>query len=606
MKIVQSELLKLNQLLNRRDKLLIGILLLCMILGGLLEIIGIGAIPVFVTLIAYPEKITQYLFAENILALFNFEDTTGLLFTGSLALLVLYILKNGFLAFNIALQSWFTKRLMIRLAKRLFKVYMQSPYDFHLQRNTSELLRNSCNETTRVGNSVLTPLLLVCLHGIMSISVLGFLLYTELVISLATMGLFLLFSLSFYGLTQKKTKQYAKKEQEHQKIAIQSVQQGLGIIKEARILNREAYFESKFEDSTIERATAMRFREIATKLTQPLMEIVAVGGLLSLLILLIIRGKDIQSIIAMLAMFAVALNRLRSSIGQVVIGFTNFRYNAVSVNPVYDDLTQLESKVNEMNNGRGIFFKPVAFKKKVEIKKLYYRYPGENDYALSDINFTIQKGESIGFVGSTGAGKTTLIDVLLGLLEPEKGDILIDGKSIKNNTSAWQRNIGYIPQLIYLLDDTIRRNIALGLDDADIDENKVLEAIRSAQIYDFIMKLPNGLDTVIGEQGIRLSGGQRQRIGIARALYNNPEVLIMDEATSALDNSTEELLIKSIDDTKQDRTIIMIAHRLSTVQDCDILYFMKNGRIENFGTYKELIDLSDDFKSMIKSTKTVQ
>jgi ATP-binding cassette, subfamily B, bacterial PglK len=234
-------------------------------------------------------------------------------------------------------------------------------------------------------------------------------------------------------------------------------------------------------------------------------------------------------------------------------------------------------------------------------KAVWYRYPDSEEYALKDVSFTLHKGESMAFVGPTGAGKTTIVDVILGLLEPEKGRIIVDGKDIHADLKAWQRNIGYIPQFIYLTDDTILHNVALGLEDKDIDEEKLWQSILTAQLESFIRTLPDGIETVIGERGVRLSGGQRQRIGIARALYHNPEVLIMDEATSSLDGSTEKAVIEAIEKLKGERTMIMIAHRLTTVQNCDKLYFMKDCRIDSSGSYDELVRNNEEFRRMAGS-----
>ncbi len=272
------------------------------------------------------------------------------------------------------------------------------------------------------------------------------------------------------------------------------------------------------------------------------------------------------------------------------------------MNPLYDDLSALKAYQQEFRSDRKKKAKTVLTEK-IAIRDLHYHYPNSEEQALNGVSLDIARGSAVAFVGPSGAGKTTIVDVLLGLLEPQKGEILVDGKNIFDSISAWQRNIGYIPQFIYLADDTMRRNIAFALPDDQVDEQKVQRAVEQAQLTELVERLPDGLDTVIGERGARLSGGQRQRIGIARALYHDPQVLVMDEATSALDNITEQQIIQAIDTLKGERTIVMIAHRLTTVMNCDVLYMMENGRITDQGTYAELLARNAGFREMAREGK---
>jgi len=271
--------------------------------------------------------------------------------------------------------------------------------------------------------------------------------------------------------------------------------------------------------------------------------------------------------------------------------------NIASIDPIYGDLKKLESEIREFHEDRRKA-KKVILKRQIEVNNLYYTYPESSEQALRGVSFTIPKGKAIAFVGESGAGKTTIVDLLLGLMKPIKGAITVDGNDIHENLAGWQQNIGYIPQSIYLSDDTLRRNIAFGLPDKEIDDEKVMRAIESAQLGKLLKSLPEGLETRIGEHGTRISGGQRQRVGIARALYHNPEVLVMDEATSALDNITEQQVTKAIESLMGERTIIMIAHRLTTVMNCDRLYLMEQGKIIQEGTYQELVESSQQFREM--------
>jgi len=314
---------------------------------------------------------------------------------------------------------------------------------------------------------------------------------------------------------------------------------------------------------------------------------------------MVLQDRPISSIVPIIAMFGVAIVRLIPAINQVTQLLTDLQFNIASVNPVYDDLTLLKESTQAFRSDRRKKQK-LELKKSIVIKNLHYQYPKSTEQALNGVNLEILYGNSVALVGSSGSGKTTLADSLLGLLVPQKGAILVDGVSISESISGWQQNIGYIPQFIYLSDDTLKRNIAFGLPDDKIDNEKILKAVELAQLSDLIEHLPQGIETVIGERGTRLSGGQRQRVGIARALYHEPQVLVMDEATSALDNITEHQIIGAIEALKGERTVIMIAHRLTTVMNCNVLFFMENGKIVDKGTYQELLIKNADFREMAK------
>jgi len=333
------------------------------------------------------------------------------------------------------------------------------------------------------------------------------------------------------------------------------------------------------------------------------LEFIAVGGLLLIVLIMVFIGSDMAALIPTLALFGAAFLRLRATISQIVNGMTLVRYSIAAVDPIFDDLKLLQGVVSLPSAPDASGLAPqettaLRLKHTIRLDGVTYAYPNTETPAICDIDLTIMKGTSVAFVGKTGSGKTTLVNVLLGLLKPQRGCITVDGKDIHSNLRGWQANIGYIPQTIFLLDDTIRCNIALGLRDEEIDEKKIWTTIRAAQLENFVRSLEDGVETVVGERGVRLSGGQRQRIGLARALYHNPEVLIMDEATSSLDNHTESLVMDALEDLKEERTFIMIAHRLSTVRNCDRLYFMKDGRIEAVGTYDELSLKHPDFRRM--------
>ena len=298
-------------------------------------------------------------------------------------------------------------------------------------------------------------------------------------------------------------------------------------------------------------------------------------------------------------LIAVAIVRLMPSFTKISSNFASLKWGERALAVVYDDIRDLEAKEREFRRKQAEgLSKPLPFEHELRLENISYSYPGSAESALIDVSLSIPKNASVGFVGPSGAGKTTIVDVILGLLEPMSGRILVDGVDIQDRVANWQRKIGYIPQTIYLTDDTIRKNVAFGLDDGEIDDDLVWEAIDAAQLRELVNSLPDGLDTIVGERGVRLSGGQRQRVGIARALYHKPQVLVMDEATSALDNQTERHIVDALDNIRGSRTMIMIAHRLSTVQNCDTLYYLDEGRLKAQGTYEELLATTPEFAAM--------
>ncbi len=595
-----SSLNRLRYLFNRRDKLLFVVLLMGMIIGALLETFSISVIPVFIGAAINPEKILQYAPAKAVLDFLSIKDSRGILLWGCLGLLIVYFIKTGFLCLQYYFQVRFVQNRRLRLTQRLFTAYMCAPYEFHIQRNSAELLRNTLSEIVQIMAKVIMPLLTLTMQGMIMVTILILLLFVQPVMAIVAGVLLGFAGGGFQWMVKKKLVEYSRVAQEHRKQMFKSIQQGLGVIKELRVLHREKSFVDAFVLSLKATLNAALFQGVTTRITAPYMEFVAVFGLLGITILLVITGQKDESLAPTMALFVVAFVKLKNSISSVVHGINQLLFGVVSIRPVYDDLKLLENKKgnNGLINNRISEQNRWRFSQDLRLEGISYRYPNCEEYALKNIDLTLRKGNCIALVGQTGSGKTTLVDVILGLLEPECGSILLDSRDIHTNLSAWQTNIGYIPQFIYLTDDTVRRNIALGIDDAKVDGDQLWQAIRAAQLESLMEMLPQGLDTIIGERGIKLSGGQRQRIGIARALYHNPDVLIMDEATSALDNATEKAIVDAINQHRGKKTIIMIAHRLSTVQNSDTLHFMKNGQIEMSGSYDQLIGESEEFRQM--------
>lgn len=592
------QLKKLVALLDRRARRNGVILLLMMIVGAGMEVVGVAAVPAYVSMVVYPEQIARFPVLQSVVERLGLTDTNSLVVWGAVALILVFAVKNSFLVFNYHLQTRYTTNRRIELAGRLTAAYMRAPYPFHVARNTSELLRNIDREASIIAYQVLGAILELLTHVLILAAVLIFLFLAEPWITFWWLVAFGLMGGAGVAAVSARLKRYGLEEQEQRKHFVQSLYQGFGSIKEARVLNREGYFADRVADSVRRIARVVRFKNFTTKAIAPVTEFIAITGLLVIAAVLVLLGRPTESILVTLSLFVVGLVRLRQTIGAAMTHLAGLRYSIVSVDPVHADLTALEAG-RRPAAGPARLPPPRHMRRALELRGVWYRHEQAAAHALKGIDLVIPAGAAVGLVGSTGAGKSTLVDVILGLLEPERGCVLVDGTDIRDGgVGAWQRTIGYVPQSIYLLDDTIRRNVALGLEDAEIDDDALWAAIRTAQLEGFVKAQPEGLDAVIGEQGVRLSGGERQRIGIARALYHDPGVLILDEATSSLDNATERAIIGAVEALKGRRTVIMIAHRLTTVQSCDALHFLKAGRIEASGTYSELQALHQDFRLM--------
>ena len=597
--MIPKEFHKLRQLFSRSEKFKIIALFLMMLLAALLEVAGIGMVPAFVSIVANPQRAFEHEYFGPLLERLGIESSRDLLIYGAIALVGIFVVKNTYILFFRYIESRFIYSRQYSFSHKLMRTYMQAPYTFYLQRNTSELIRNTTGEVQLLVGQVLNPILKISKESIMSLAVIIFLLVMEPVITLFVSLIMGGMAGAFLYFTQRRIKSYGMEEQVCRKEMIQHAQQGFGGIKDARVLNREANFIEAFRKVAFRSSRLLFIKKFIADIPRPIIETMAVVAIMLIAVVMHLQGRPIASIIPVIAMFGVAIVRLMPSIQIIAQMLTNLRYHIVSVNPIYDDLTAMKKYGEEFRTDRQRNAK-TTLTHAVQIHDLHYHYPNSDEQALNGVSLEIPKGRAVAFVGPSGAGKTTIVDVLLGLLEPQKGKILVDDKNIFDSISAWQRNIGYIPQFIYLSDDTLRRNIAFGLPDSDIDEEKIHKAVELAQLNELVSRLPDGLDTVIGERGARLSGGQRQRIGIARALYNDPQVLVMDEATSALDNITEQHIIQSIESLKGERTIIMIAHRLTTVMNCDVLYMKENGKIVDQGAYKELLERNEGFREMAR------
>jgi ATP-binding cassette, subfamily B, bacterial PglK len=592
-----SRLKKLFFLIGKTGRIKFFVLLALLIINSLLETLGVGALPIFIVIISKPDIIMQHRWAAPIVELFHINTSQGLMSWGFVFLAGLFVMKNAFLSLVIYIKARMISNEQIRLGNRLFKVYMKARYSFFLNRNSVDLLDNVSNKTKIIILNVIMPLLQIIMDGLVLMMIVILLLKVEPVICLFTFTVLGTFSLLLIRITNNKNRSYGKEGQQHRQKMNKIVLEGVSGIKDVKVLGREKSFLERYNFSAVRTGISLRYNQIINQLQKPFMETIAVIGMLFIPLMMMLMGRKADSIIPVLTLFGAAIVRLLPILKTIVSSYTDIRYNVFAIDPVFNDLKFLEMDVSYKNE-KVTDILPYPFSERIVFKNVSYQYPKGCAEAISDINISISKGSVIGLVGPSGAGKTTIVDILLGLLEPQQGRILVDGKDINEDVRRWQMNVSYIPQFIYLSDDTIRRNIAFGLPDDEIMESQIEKALVTAQLGPLIQELPGGLDTFVGERGIRLSGGQRQRIGIARALYNNPQLLIMDEATSALDNITERFVIESIESLRHDRTIVMIAHRLTTVRNCEVIYLINKGRILEQGSYDYLLENSRTFKKM--------
>lgn len=604
---------KLLYFLDRRDRLRALTLLGMMVIGACLEGMGIGLVYAFISLLQTQEKIHQNRLLQGVYNTFGFDSTRDFLMWCGGGLVLLYLIKNIFLGFLYQTQYRFLFNRQVALSRRIFQAYLHSPYTFHLQRNSAELLRNVNNEVLWIFHHVFIPLCVVVTEALVVAAVMTVLLRQQPVASLVVLGVLGGASAIFFRVVRKKMSAAGASQQHHLGQSIKWVNQGLGGLKEAKVLGRENYFVNFYTRSSQEYAKSNRYLKFASDLPRLGNETIAVSGIMLMVILLLASGQNMQAIFPTLSLFAMASMRLAPSLNRIVSSLNSIRYFTPSVDVIYKDLVWFNEQSQSPATGAMLIGNASAtsadqasrgalpFKHEIELRNVEYQYPGSSETSLKDISLSIPQGYSVAFVGASGAGKTTMVDVMLGLLPPTSGEVLVDGYNIHDDIRAWQHKIGYIPQPVYLSDDTIRRNIAFGLPDEQINEEDIQTALKAAQLEELIESLPEKLDTLIGEHGVRLSGGQRQRIGIARALYHDPEILVMDEATSALDNETETEITKAITHFHGQKTIIIIAHRLTTVRNCDCLFFMKNGRIVKTGTYDSLLETSIEFQNMTKA-----
>jgi ABC-type multidrug transport system fused ATPase/permease subunit len=569
--------IKLNQkiysLLEAGQRKQIHSLFLMMLVVMAFEVVGLGILVPIISLMANGEAVQSSALLEYFRP--NFLDNPNdqnLLLLGLCSLVTIFFVKTIFLAYFAWRQSHFISSMQASISRRLFSIYLNQPYDFHLQRNSSELIRNSLSHAGAFGG-LLQQSLLFLTEIVVGLGLIVMLLIVE-PLGAIVVGSILGFCGWLFNYTNRlRILKWGGELQFHEARRIQYLQEGIGAIKDVKLLGRERNFQQAYEVHNLGSAKISAKQSVLQALPRLWLELLAVLGIVGLVLVMLLQEKPKEFLLPTLGLFAAVAFRLMPSVNRILNAQQTLRFSIPMVDTLYNELIILGA--TPTLDGVNKF----AFNHKISVDELYFSYDRKSKPIFNGINIAIGKGEIIGLIGGSGGGKSTLVDLILGLLLPDRGGVLVDGVNIKANIRGWQDNIGYVPQSIFLTDDTIRKNIAFGLSEDEIEDRLVFKAIESAQLSTFISQLPDGLDTIVGERGVRLSGGQRQRIGIARALYRQPQLLVLDEATSALDYVTESSVMDAILAMKGVVTIIVVAHRLSTVENCDVVYKIESGNL---------------------------
>jgi ABC-type multidrug transport system fused ATPase/permease subunit len=590
-----SKLFDLLTLKERRQ----SYLLLCMILlMALLDMLGVASIMPFMAVLANPDLVVSNTYLAWLYHNMGFTDSEKFIFFLGIMVFVILVSAIIFKAFTSYVMFRFTNMLIYSLSQRLIAGYLRQPYDWFLNRHSSDLGKVILSEVGQIISGSVVPMMQIIVHGTVVITLLVLLMIVDpkltMIVALGVGGAYTVIYLLLRGYLRSLGAERLRSNQAR----FQTVSEVFGGIKDVKVSGLESVFVKRFKVPALKLAKVGTAFSLVSVLPRYGLEAIVFGGMLLLILYLMAGSNGIEQALPILAVYAFAGYRLMPALQQTYNQLTNLRFTSPALDSIHKDLMLLS--VDQDDSLTVLSPAPMGLFNELKLEKVSYTYPKSDQITLNEITFKVAVHSTVGLVGATGSGKTTAVDLILGLLQPQHGKLLVDGIPITpDNVRAWQRSIGYIPQHIYLADDSVSANIAFGISPEKIDHAAVEHASRIANLHEFVItEMEEGYATLVGERGVRLSGGQRQRIGIARALYHDPEVLILDEATSALDNLTEQAVMEAVHNIGHRKTIIMIAHRLSTVRECDKIFLLDHGQFMASGTYDELIDTNPRFKAM--------
>jgi len=588
----------LNQILDDRERKQAFYVLLLTVIVSFIEVLGVASIMPFMTVVANPDIINTNQVLSYFYDTLRFDSAESFIFFLGVSVFVVLVGSALLKALVVWAQVYFASFRNYTISSRIVSGYLHQPYSWFLMRNSSNLSSSILEEVSRVVYGTLYPLMRLVSNGLVAVLLMALLIYVDPVLAVSS---FLVLGISYgliYKFAGKRMDQQGKSLSESQKDRLKAVNEAFGGIKDIKITGLEYSFIERYRKPAKKFALANISAKLWSEMPSFAMQGLVFGGMMIMMLYLINSREGFSGAAPILSLYALGAYKLMPALQEIYKQLIEIKYHRPALDAIYRDLVIDDSADNQ--NVDSINVPMLAVHDCIELKDVIFSYPETAKVALKIGNLIIKKNTTIGFVGGSGAGKTTTVDLILGLLKPVSGGVFVDKQKISSsNIRLWQRNIGYVPQLIFLSDDSIAANIAFGVPDNKINYQAVEKAARVANLHDFIVtELPEGYDTIIGERGVRLSGGQRQRIGIARALYNDPGVLILDEATSALDNVTEKVIMEAVRRLGHKKTIIIVAHRLSTVRNSDKLFLFKNGNIVASGSYDELIQSNPEFKEM--------
>ena len=571
-------LAKFDYIFSTKQKIQSILLCIGLFIGALMELAGVSLIAELVKLIGNPETIHSTGWMQRLYDLTGADSDRSFFLYVVLMLIGVYVFKNVYLIVMSYVKYTFIYNNQLRLSGRLIDCYLKKPYTYHLDKNSAEMIRSIMLDSERFFQMLLT-MFSVFSEVMVSALLCIYLLIVDWMITVSVVLILLVFSGLYLMIFHGRTKKNGKISQYNDGKMHQAINQALGAVKDIKILHREKYFVNAFTRRGAKKYTAVRNNEILGQVPAYLIETVCVGAILLVLVVKLYNGQDLADMIPQLAAFAMAAFKLLPSVGKVDNYLNLIVFLKPSADLIYRDIKDTEDMLGVMPSEGD---SAPANADAIKVMNVSYSYPNSDKLVIDDVSFDIPEGASVGFIGPSGAGKSTIADIILGILTPTSGKVMYADMNVHEHPLAWSRKLAYIPQAIFLADESIRCNVAFGIEDELIEDEKVWQALKEAQLDEFVRSLPEGLDTQVGERGVRLSGGQRQRIGIARALYGDPQILVLDEATSALDSDTEAAVMDAIERLRGKMTLIIIAHRLTTISNCNIIYKVGEGRITDY------------------------
>lgn len=586
---------KLLDLLTPHERRRALLLLVMILIMALLDVIGVASIMPFMAVLSNPELVETNAILAAVYAGLGFSDIQSFMFFLGVMVFMALVVSLAFKALTTYAQLRFTLMREYSIGRRLIEGYLHQPYTWFLNRHSAELGKNVLSQVVQIIHGAMIPVMTVITQGAVALVILALLIITDPKLALIVgAGLGVAYGLIFY-IVSGFLSRIGGESVEANRNRYTAVSEAFGAAKELKVSGLEHVYVTRFSQPAKTFARHQASVSVVAQLPSFVLEAVAFGGMLLVVLYLMADSGGIATALPIIALYAFAGYRLMPALKQIYSCFSQLRYSAPALDELHADFVGLAPVLPSDHKAT-----PMELTRAITLKGISYTYPTAHQPVLQDLTLNIPACSTIGLVGTTGSGKTTTVDMILGLLEPEQGRVEVDGVDIDaSNRRAWQKSIGYVPQQINLIDDTVAANIALGVEPAQLDLAAMERASRIANLHDFVVnELPNGYDTTVGERGVRLSGGQRQRIGIARALYHNPQVLILDEATSALDNLTEQVVMEAVHNLGHEITIILIAHRLTTVRECDQILLLNQGRVTAQGSYDELVEKDEIFRAM--------